>query len=294
MNIQASDLKQVITDAFNFEVVKLPLSAPDNQPTGYYGLFRDDLTGTDAVVGSSSVTSRYVPHTNDDVVALVEAASNVFDGDVDVKCHFNNGHYVSVKPTADHRVSIYGEKDNIFPSIVISAGFDGRAFQATMGYYRDLCQNLAMMRQVSGTCQTIRHTRSLRPKMNDLIATFNQLEDGWNNLTNVIEHLETREVDLSEFLMAVYGSPEEDSKRSVTIHRNRIEAIFKRVRNERFYAGRPRMTSMVVSAWEAYNAVQGYAQHDSTRRGNATDFDRILSASRDGFVKRAEELVLTA
>jgi len=130
--------------------------------------------------------------------------------------------------------------------------------------------------------------------MNELIATFNQLEDGWNNLTNVIEHLETREVDLSEFLLAVYGSPEEDSKRSVTIHRNRIEAIFKRVRNERFYAGRPRMTSMVVSAWEAYNAVQGYAQHDSTRRGNATDFDRILSASRDGFVKRAEELVLTA
>jgi hypothetical protein len=110
----------------------------------------------------------------------------------------------------------------------------------------------------------------------------------------VIEHLETREVDLSEFLVAVYGLPDETKQRSVTIHQNRIESIFKRVRNERFYSDRPRMTNMVVSAWEAYNAVQGYAQHDSTRRGNSTSFDRILSASRDGFVKRAEELALTA
>ncbi len=294
MNIQASDLKQVITDAFNFEVVKLPLSAPDNQPTGYYGLFRDDLTGVDAVVGSSSVTSRYVPHTNDDVVALGEAASNVFDGDVDVKCHFNNGHYVSVKPTADHRVSIYGEKDNIFPSIVISAGFDGRAFQATMGYYRDLCQNLAMLESVTGTSVKIRHTKSLRPKMNDLLQTFDNLKNGWSNLTETIEHLQNREVQLSEFLIDVYGTPEEDSKRSVTIHRNRIEAIFKRVTRERWLSGRPAMNGFVVSAWEAYNAVQGYTQHDASRKGNATDFDRILLASRDKNVKMAESLLLSA
>ena len=72
MNVKADDLTQVISEAFSFEVVKLPLYAPDNQPTGLYGLFRDDLTGNDSLVGSSSVTSRYVPHTNDDVVALVE------------------------------------------------------------------------------------------------------------------------------------------------------------------------------------------------------------------------------
>ena len=84
MNVKADDLTQVITEAFSFDVVKLPLYAPDNQPTGIYGLFRDDLTGKDALVGSGSVTNRYVPHTNDDVVALVEAASNVFEGEVDV------------------------------------------------------------------------------------------------------------------------------------------------------------------------------------------------------------------
>ena len=294
MNVKADDLTQVITEAFSFDVVKLPLYAPDNQPTGIYGLFRDDLTGKDALVGSGSITNRYVPHTNDDVVALVEAASNVFEGEVDVNCYFQHGHYVSVKPTQDYRISVYGDSDNVWPAILISAGYDGRAFEATIGTYRDLCANLAMMRQVMGTTQSIRHTRSLRPKMNDLIATFNKLEAGWTNLQEAIHHMESREVDLAEFLLAVYGTPEEDSKRSKTIHKNRIEAIFKRIRDERWRSGRPRMTTQVVSAWEAYNAVQGHAQHDSTRRGEVESFGRILLASRDKFVKRAEELALSA
>ena len=98
------------------------------------------------------------------------------------------------------------------------------------------------MRQVSGTTQSIRHTRSLRPKMNDLIATFNKLESGWANLQDVIHHMESREVDLAEFLLAVYGTPEEDSKRSKTIHKNRIEAIFQRIREEIANGNTPQMS----------------------------------------------------
>jgi hypothetical protein len=129
--------------------------------------------------------------------------------------------------------------------------------------------------------------------MNDLLQTFDNLKNGWSNLTETIEHLQNREVQLSEFLIDVYGTPEEDSKRSVTIHRNRIEAIFKRVTRERWQSGRPAMNGFVVSAWEAYNAVQGYTQHDASRKGNATNFDRILLASRDKNVRMAEELLLS-
>ena len=289
MNVQANDIKSVVENAFDFNVIKMPLSAPDNIRTPYYGLFRDDNS---ECVGNSSVSSRYHPHDTDDVLSLVEAASEAFDGEVNLQCHFNNGHYVAVSPTNEHRISIYGDKDTVFPQVVISAGFDGRAFTATMGYYRDLCQNLAMMESVSGTSIKIRHTKSLRPKMNDLIQTFDNLKNGWNNLTETIEHLQNREVQLNEFLIDVYGTPEEDSKRSVTIHRNRIEAIFKRVTRERWQSGRPAMNGFVVSAWETYNAVQGYTQHDASRKGNATSFDRILLASRDRNVKMAEELLL--
>tara|TARA_R110002167_G_scaffold297732_1_gene502087 strand:- start:2598 stop:3473 length:876 start_codon:yes stop_codon:yes gene_type:complete len=289
MNVQVNDIKSVVENSFNFNVVKMPLSAPDNIRTPYYGLFRDD---TSECVGSGSVTQRYHPHTTDDVLSLVEAASEAFEGEVKLDCHFRDGHYVALCPTDADRKEIYGSKDTVFPQIVISAGFDGRAFTATMGYYRDLCQNLAMMRSVSGTSVSIRHTKSLRPKMNDLIQTFDNLKNSWGNLTDTIEHLQSREVQLSEFLIDVYGVPEEDSKRSVTIHRNRIEAIFKRVTRERWLSGRPAMDGFVVSAWEAYNAVQGYTQHDASRKGNATSFDRILLASRDKSVKLAESLLL--
>ena len=191
MNVQVEDMKGVVENAFNFNVIKMPLSAPDNIRTPYYGLFRDD---TSECVGNGSVSSRYHPHTTDDVLSLVEAASEAFDGEVSLRCHFRDGHYVAVSPTNEHRIKIYGEKDTVFPQIVISAGFDGRAFTATMGYYRDLCQNLAMLSSVNGTHVSIRHTRSLRTKMNDLIATFGKLNDG--DITNeektrIIKNLES-------------------------------------------------------------------------------------------------------
>ena len=300
MNVQVEDMKGVVENAFNFNVIKMPLSAPDNIRTPYYGLFRDDNS---ECVGNGSVSSRYHPHTTDDVLSLVEAASEAFEGEVELKCHFRDGHYVAVSPTNEHRIKIYGEKDTVFPQIVISAGFDGRAFTATMGYYRDLCQNLAMLESVTGTSVKIRHTKSLRPKMNDLLQTFDNLKNGWSNLTETIEHLQNREVQLADFLIDVYGVPETtvdefgrtiDKKRSATIHRNRVEAIFKRVTRERWQSGRPAMNGFVVSAWEAYNAVQGYTQHDASRKGNATSFDRILLASRDKNVKMAESLLLSA
>ena len=291
MNVQVDDIKNIVEKSFDFNVEKWPLAGPDNMKTPYYGLFRDD---TSECVGNGSVTQRYHPHTTDDVLSLVEAASEAFEGEVELKCHFKDGHYVALSPTDENRTEIYGTKDNVFPQIVISAGFDGRAFTATMGYYRDLCQNLAMMHSVNGTSVSIRHTKSLRSRMNDLIQTFDNLKNSWGNLTDTIEHLQSREVQLGEFLIDVYGTPEEDSKRSVTIHRNRIEAIFKRVTRERWLSGRPAMDGFVVSAWEAYNAVQGYTQHDASRKGNATSFDRILLASRDKNVKMAESLLLSA
>ena len=48
-----------------------------------------------------------------------------------------------------------------------------------------------------------------------------------------------------------------------------------------------------VSAWEAYNAIQGYVQHDAqAKTGFKGQFDRILRASKDANVRKAESLVL--
>ena len=80
--------------------------------------------------------------------------------------------------------------------------------------------------------------------------------------------------------------------RAVTTHQNRTEAIWKRLNKERNITGRPAMTN-VVSAWEAYNAIQGYVQHDAqAKEGFKGDFDRILRASNSQEVKAAEKLAM--
>ena len=299
-NIQSSDVSASVRESFNFSVDKFPLFGPDNMPTDQYGLFRDD---TGYLKGVKSVSPRYVPHTTDDVCALVDAAGEAFDGDIDCKTHFRNGHYVNIMPTAEQRTAIYNDtdSDNIWPRIVINAGYDGKAFSATMGYYRDACSNLAMMRQVNGTTVSIRHTSGLRGHMDSLIATFNTLKDSWGNLLTVIRSLESQDVRMTDFLNEIYPQPTAEqvalantgqAVRAVTTHENRTKAIWKRLNVERTRTGRPQMTN-TVSAWEAYNAIQGYVQHDAqAKEGFKGEFDRILGASNSADVRKAEKLVL--
>ena len=292
-NISTSSVSDKIRSTFDFSVDKFPLSGPDGMSTPLYGLFRSD---TSSLVGSKSVTSRYVPHTTDDVCALADAAENAFDGDIDIRCHFRNGHYVDVKPNIAERKAVYGTADNIWPRVLIRAGYDGESFRASMGYFRDACSNMAMMSMVNGTSVCIRHTSGLRGKMDELIATFNTLKNSWSNLSDVVDHMQSREVVLQDFLNQLYPQPTQVEGRAVTVHRNRTESIVRRVMRERLTTNRPAMgQDFRISAWEAYNAVQGYVQHDAqARKGFTGEFDRILRASNDITVRKAEKLALAA
>lgn len=291
MIITSEKVVAKVQEAFNFTVDKFPLGGPDKLTTPWYGLFRSDNS---KVLGKGSVTKIYCPHQTDDVLALVDGAAHAFDGEIDVRCHFRDGHYVSIIPTKDYRRQIYGGQDNIFPRVLIRACYDGQAFSATMGYYRDLCRNMSMMRQVSGTSVSIKHTSGLRNKMDELIKTFATLKESWQTLGNIIETLENREVQMVDFLNQVYGEPARDATaRSINMHSKRTETIFRRLQRERTLSGRPAIgDSFKVSAWEAYNGIQGYVQHDATRRGEPSDFARMLIASNDKAVTTAETLVL--
>lgn len=290
-DIITNNVAEKVQRAFDFTIDKFPLSGPDGMRTPFYGLFKSD-TGT--AVGYGSVSDRYEPHTTDDVLALVEAAGHAFDGVADVKCHFDHGHYVSIQPNKEQRMAVFGTTDNVFPRIVIDAGYGGQAFRASLGLYRDLCRNMMIMRQAEGTTVSIRHTSSLRLQMDELVTTFASLEQAWGNLTTVVQQMATREVRMVEFLNAIYGEPKSDEGRSVTIHRKRTEAIFRRLQSERVRTGRGSIGSdFVVTGWEAFQAVQGYVQHDATRRGRPSEMERIVRAMRDTKVANAERLALT-
>ncbi len=306
----ASAVSASVRAAFDFEVSKYPLSAvmgTEVVPTDQYGLFRSD---TGYIDGVKSISGRYVPHQTDDVCALVEAASTMFDGDVVCKTHWNKGHYVSVQPTDEHRRAIHGTADNIFPRVIIRGGFDGKGFHGTMGYFRDACSNLAMLRSVAGTSVSIRHTSGLRDRMNFLIDTFGELKDGWENLATVAKALESKNVKFEDFVDSVFGDRKPDAElfeaakepktkvRAVTAWNDRLQLLNDRIDRERRDTGRVAdadLKNRMVSGWEAFNAIQGYYQHDAqAKKGFKSDFARILRAANERYVHRAESLLLAA
>jgi hypothetical protein len=127
--------------------------------------------------------------------------------------------------------------------------------------------------------------------MDELVQQFGQLRHGWEGLAAAATQMEARRVNMVDFLNRLYGEPD-STARSVTMHRNRTQAIFTRLYNERLSTGRaPLGQDWIVSGWEAYNSVQGYTQHDSIRRGSLSEMDRILLADGDENVRRAEQLV---
>ena len=287
-----------IKEQFDFTVEKYPLSAvmgTEVLPTDQYGLFHSK---TGYLSGVKSVSQHYVPHTTDDVVAIAEAASEVFEGQISVKCHFNNGHYVALAPTDQRRQDIFNvtNGDNVFPRFMVRGGFDGRGFKAQIGYYRDLCRNLSMLESVDEFSRSIRHTSGLRWKMNDLIATFSQLKNSWTNLTELIAKMNQRTVDMREFLDAIYGEPDDDaSGRAITTHKKRTRSIMDRLWDE-LSVTQQTFKPQETNAWFAFNAIQGYEQHDAVRRNmsvQSQDFERVLRAG-NGHVRSAEKLALAA
>lgn len=291
MTVQTQSLADQVRSRFNFSVDKFPLSGPDSMKTPFYGLFRSDNS---ASVGSSSVMGGYTVHTTDDVVALVEAAQDAFGDESKLDCHFSDGHYVNLMPSDCQRVEIC-QNDGIFPRLLIKAGYDKQAFTATVGFFRDMCSNLSMIRSVNSTSVKIRHSSGLRDKMNELIAQFQNLRGSWDDLVIAARGMNEVDVNMATFTASVMGV--EPGDEVSTRKQNIIAAIFRRVQDERRRSGRivpSEADDFQVSAWEAFNAVQGYYQHDSSRKGTLTPFDRIIKANDDGIVKKAERLAYAA
>lgn len=292
MSVASETIVDRVRSAFNFSVDKFPLSGPDGMRTPWYALFRSD---TDSAIGNGSVTAKYVPHTTEDVIALCDAASVAFDGIAEVDCYFRDGHYVVIEPTKADRLSVFGEVDNVWPRVIIRAGYDGKAFKASVGYYRDMCRNLHIVRSVRSSQVSIRHSGSLRSRMDDLIAQFSMIRKGWSSVGEAIARMERNRVSMVNFLETLYGKPDPDSKRAVTEHTNRTEAIFKRLQREANLRGETIGDDFTVSGWLAFNAVQGYIQHDATRKGRnrETQGASVILSLNDQTVFDAEHLALS-
>ena len=286
--VAINDALETVANAFDFHIEKQKVAlGPDCIPTDGYGLVRCNQDGSREHVGRFC-SKNYMPHTTDDVLALTEAACNVVDGDVKVRTHFEHGHYVDITPSDQYRIAVYKGRDSLFPRFMINGSYNGRGFSASLGYYRDLCRNLAMMRKTNKASHvSIAHTSHLRSRMDDLIDTFSTLKEEWQTMSTLIAQLTEIPLNVEQFMREVYPQPENNS----TKYENKIEKVLNRLASESHRLGQPDpLQTRKSSAWLLWNAVQGYEQHNSIRSKSITDFGRVIKAENP-FTRKAESMV---
>lgn len=285
MNVQLNGIADQVRNFFP-NVVKLPLCGPEGMKSPHFGLFRSDTS----VGFGPAVSDQFVPHTSEDVVALVQATESVFGEASKVELGWKSGHYVSVVPTDNLRREIC-DRDGVWPRLLIEARY-GESFRATMGVYRDACRNLSRMKSVAGTSVVIRHTSGLPQRMNELLADFGALQGSWDTLVAQMQRMAQTPVQLAAFLDQMYPQTETMTERSATRHRSRTESIIRRIMRERTQLGNTSTNLHEVTAWEAFQGIQGYIQHDKSRKGNPGTFDRAIMALDDATVFKAEAILL--
>ena len=294
-----------VRSSFNFQVQALRLSGPDNMRTNHFGLFRSDSS---ECVGAA-VSGASVPHTTENVIAGVEAASRVFPSDeVECQTHFDAGHHVQILPGRENRRTVYDDaaadvsadngvimSDAIFPRLTIDASYDYRGFRVHLGMYRDCCDNLQMLRSVKSATTVVRHNASLSDGIEDIVEALSTLTSAWDSVVDACHAMDSKKVVVSAFLRKVYGDlPEGATERMRKSHEKRTEKILGRLVRETIQTGRDvrEVEAGKCSAWMAYQAVQGYAQHDTSRRGSPSAIVRAMRSDQSKAVRLAESLAL--
>ena len=288
-----------IKQKFPSSVKKVPLMVADPEfprsiDTGMYGLYAYDYQSNEYVqCCPHSVSKKYRPHQLSDIIAMVESVSSVWGDVVLDKCRWRYGHHLSLTPSLEARVEIK-KNDGIFPRIIIDAPYDG-VFRASIGFYRDLCKNMAMMGSVQSTSVTIRHTARLDEHMQELIGKFSNLKLAWSSVLSACQEMENKKVSLRGVLESALGPRPVEEGRSLNSWVKKASKIQEIAARETYQlTGERLIRSEQLTGWIAFNAVQGYMQHHTRRQGQPTADARAFMALNDDVVRRAEAYILAA
>lgn len=284
-----AEVENVIDGKYNFEVKKLPLVGLDDMDspaTGFCGLFRDDNLH---IVGDSSVSSKYVPHSRNDIKALVEASRQAFDGELSVDCFWRDAHVLVVMPTRD-AVAKIGGRDTIIPRLSIYGGFAGKGFQASLGFYRVICNNLAILNQVGGVSANIRHTMGMRDKIDDLVTRFQEIKGSWDETVAAAEKMNEKKFVVRDFLADFFKSDDVKTERGRTRMLNIVDAVMTRIIREQTDLG-TYDGLRTATGWQLFGAIHGYTQHEASRKEKDITL-RGLDTWNDASIARLERMAM--
>lgn len=269
-------------------VVKQPCFNPDMKPAGFCGLWTLD----GQPVGDSSVSPKYNPHTPDDVLTILEASRIAFNGELSVDVRFNGGHQLVVMPTADSLSNgDYGNGDALFPRLSIFGGYAGKPFCGDLGAFRPICKNMLILQSVASIHCRIRHTLSMRDRLGEFVAQFEQLREGWTAFMEAKKTMEARTIATKDFLAEFFKKDEKQlGKKGETQLADRIGKIITRLMVEQGKLGQT-VDANTTNGWMLWNAIQGAFQHDFTRK-ETDPLIRGLDTWNNADLLRAEQMIL--
>ena len=307
-------VRDEIQQAFPFDVVKKQFLTLDDpqlglsfSPSDRYGLYRSD---TGSHIAGTAVSKSYTCHQTADIIRPAVAIAEMFEDDgLEVRCHWRAGHVVSLAPTKESwKVSIT-EKDVIQPRAFLSAGYNGLPFSLQVGLYRPMCTNLAVFQSIESSSYKFKHTLKMHERLDDFNEELEQLREGWRATIVRCQQYENTRVWLRPILEETIGrkyDPVGMSDQEKDRYVKTWDGIVKRIRQEAEISQREfrevvcphrelvTETDTQVSAWQAYQGIQGYYQHVASRqnrddlKGNDWMFRRALQNLSDKRVARAE------
>jgi len=284
-----STVENYLNGVFNFSVNKVQLYDGDMHPTPHFGLQRSDTRES----LPNTFKANYTPHTLEHTMQLVRAYHHTVGGIGSVEATWKNGHVIILRPPAGNTVVINGY--DLEPTMMIVGGYDATAFIARMGLSNGVCLNGLFNFNMDATLvRRITHSSMLEGRVERLTEDIMALSNTLPTVYSKLEAASEREVILSEFLLSVCPISPDAGKRTRTNHADRMQTIFGRLLDERDARGMeyPRSSDGLirVNALEAYNAVQGYYQHDAPSRKVLGSTDMMVRAVDNDTVRKAAAL----
>ncbi len=282
-----SPVQQAVRDhlakEFTREVIKVPLSGPDNLPSPHYGLCFDDAESRKDWM-RCTVKQGYIPHTREDVALLSETVAAGLDLELDqvkISAFFkpNTGHRVAVQPTIGYRKALNASPlDTLWPKFIINANYGG-SFTAQCGMYRDACSNMQMMRRVEHTTVSLRHVGNFRDNFEDTVQQWQSLSARFDSIVEAANHFRETQVRADEFYNTLYPEPSAaDSAAKHRRHKEKLRSMMTRLIKERNKVGNTTADVVKCNLWELVNSVTGFVQHDKRKTKDGKKLDSVTKS----------------
>lgn len=254
----------------------------------FYGLVTSDGK---QVPLDRSISAKYGFHRRAHFRKGLEAGVAALGGECRVNAYWNDGYFATLERLDDEAYQVSGNpRDIVRTKFWLHMPYSS---SCRIGLCMDVavCRNKMIWQTMKSTVRTVRHCLSFDDLFENVVRDFEAVGRARGPMLERIQLLSEKVVDINKFGVHAMATGPEMSKQL----ENRFRALSNRVMREYDALGYGIPNLERVSGWRVYNALQGYFQHEATRKNSADDIFRAVrtwegDTARD--LTKAEEYLL--